>query len=70
MLSLGIEASLGLLDGERERRVALDVAAALLRRDRDRARELGEQLAAARVDDRLLVLDPRPFGVTGHGLRG
>ena len=37
-----------------------------LRGDRDRARELREELAAAGVDDRLLVLDPRPFGVPGH----
>ena len=60
---------LGLLHGQRERRVALDVAAALLRRHRDGARELGEELAAAGVDDRLLVLDPRPLGMTGHGGR-
>ena len=52
-----------------ERRVALGVAAALLGGDRDRARELGEELAAARVDDRLLVLDPRPLRMPGHGSR-
>jgi hypothetical protein len=58
---------LGLLHGERERRVALDVAAAVLRGDGDRARELGEELAAAGVDDRLLVLDPGPLGMACHG---
>ena len=66
---LGHRRVLGLLHGQRERGVALDVAAALLRRHRDGARELGEQLAAACVDDRLLVLDPRPLGMTGHGGR-
>ena len=65
---LGHRGVLGLLHREPEPRVALDVAAALLRRDRDGARELGEQLAATGVDDRLLVLDPRPFRVTGHGV--
>ena len=63
---LGHRRVLGLLDGQRERRVALDVAAALLGRHRDGARELGEELAPAGVDDRLLVLDPRPLGMTGH----
>src|SRR4051812_13879340 len=67
---LGHGGVLGLLDGERERRVAVDVAAALLRGDRDRARQLREQLAAAGVDDRLLVLDPRPFRGTGHAADG
>ena len=66
---LGHRGVLGLLHGQRERGIALDVAAALLRRHRDGARELGEELAAAGVDDRLLVLDPRPFGMTGHGRR-
>ena len=64
---LGHRGVLGLLDGQPERRVALGVAAALLGGHRDGARELGEELAAARVDDRLLVLDPRPLGMTGHG---
>src|SRR3954471_14220161 len=67
---LGHRGVLGLLDRQAERGVALGVAAALLRRDGDRARELREQLSAAGVDDRLLVLDPRPFRVTGHGPDG
>jgi len=40
------------------------IAAALTRGDRDRACELRELGAAARVHDRLLVLDPRPFRVS------
>src|SRR4051794_1837195 len=67
---LGHRGVAGLLDGEREPGVALDVSPALLRGHGDRAGELREELAAARVDDRLLVLDPRPFRVTGHGVRG
>jgi hypothetical protein len=63
---LGHRGVLGLLDGEPERRVALRVASALLGGHRDGARELGEELAAACVDDRLLVLDPRPLGMTCH----
>ena len=57
---------LGLADRQLERGIADRVAAAVARRDHDRARELGELLAAARVDDRLLVLDARPLGVPGH----
>ena len=55
-----------LLDREAQRGVALDRAAAVLGRDRDRAGQLRERLAAARVDDRLLVLDRRPFRMTRH----
>ena len=48
--------------GSRARaRVAVGVSAALPGRDRDRARELGEVLAATGVDDRLLVLDRMPI---------
>ena len=65
---LGHRGVLGLLDGEAERRVAVGVASALLGGDGDRARELGEELAAAGVDDRLLVLDPRPLGMTCHAV--
>ena len=50
MLSLGIEASFA-FGSRRERGVRVRVAAALLRRDGDRARELREVLAAASVDD-------------------
>jgi hypothetical protein len=65
MLSLGIEAA-RLLDRQRERRIPVRIAATLASRDRDRAGELGEVLAAPRIDDRLLVLDRMPFRVTGH----
>src|SRR5947209_12365718 len=54
----------GLLHGERQRRVAVWIAATLARSDRDRPRELGELLAAAGVHDCLLVLDRMPLGVT------
>jgi hypothetical protein len=64
---LGHRGVLGLLDGEREGRVALGVPSPVLGGHRDGARELREELAAARVDDRLLVFDPRPLGMTGHG---
>ena len=64
---LGHRVVLGLLHGQGERRVALDVSPALTRRDGDRARELGEQRAALGVGGALLVLDRGPFGVTGHG---
>ena len=64
---LGHRGVLGLLDGEPERRVGVGVPAPVLGGHRDGARELREELAAARVDDRLLVLDPRPLGMTGHG---
>ena len=63
---LGHRRVLGLLDGELQRRVALELAPAVARGGRDRPRELREELAAPRVDDRLLVLDRRPLGVAGH----
>src|ERR1700691_3790276 len=47
---------LGLANRQFERRVADRIAAAVARRDRDRARQLRELRAPARVDDRLLVL--------------
>src|SRR6478609_9045153 len=49
-----------------ERRVAGRVGAAHLGRDLDVLDQLGEQLAALGVDDRLLVLGGRPFGVARH----
>ena len=61
---LGHRGVAGLLDRQRERRIAIRIAASLARRDRDRASELGELLAPAGVYDRLLVLDRVPFGVT------
>ena len=41
---------------------------ALLRRDHDRARQLGEHLAALLVGRGLLVLDGGPLGMAGHGI--
>ena len=58
-----------LLDRVGQRRVGIGVAAAVARGDRDRARELGELLTAARVHDRLLVLDRGPLRVSGHGTK-
>ena len=66
---LGHRGVLRLLDRKRQGGVAVGVAAALLGRDRDRPGELREELAAAGVDDRLLVLDPCPLGMTGHDRR-
>ncbi|MBG9885129.1 hypothetical protein ABE10_00720, partial [Bacillus toyonensis] len=57
---------LRLEDGVEERRVALQVGAAELRRDLDVLDELGPRLRTTRVDDGLLVLRGRPFGVPGH----
>ena len=57
---------LRLLDGVVERRVAGRVAAAHPGRDLDVLDQLGEHLAALGVDDRLLVLGGRPFGVARH----
>ena len=59
---------LGLLDGVVERRVAGRVAAAHPGGDLDVLDQLGEHLAALGVDDRLLVLGGRPFGVAGHAV--
>ena len=47
-----------------EGRVGVRVSPALARRNRDRARELGELLAPLRVRGRFAVLDRRPFRVT------
>src|SRR5207248_11632790 len=55
-----------LLDGEAERWVGVDVAAAVAGGDGDRARELREELAALGVGGALLVLDRGPLRVTGH----
>src|SRR2546421_13062008 len=55
-----------LLDGQRQRRVAIWVSPALTGGDRDRASQLGEVLAAAGGRDSLLVLDRVPLGMSGH----
>src|SRR5207245_8753798 len=47
--------------------VAVRVAAPFLGRDGELTRHLGELLAFAGVRGRLLVLDRRPFGMSGHG---
>src|SRR5690606_20538393 len=64
---LGHRGVLGLLDRVGERGVVVGVTAAFARGDGDRARELGEHGTTAGVDDRLLVLDPRPLGMSCHG---
>src|SRR5450755_4078600 len=53
-----------LLDRQGEGGIALDVASALPGGDRDGSRQLREVLAATLVDDRLLVLDRSPFGMS------
>ncbi len=63
---LGHRVLLRLVDRERQRRIALGVAAALTRGDADRPRELREQLSPLRVGRSLLVLDRRPFRMAGH----
>ena len=55
-----------LLNGERQRGVAVGVASAFAGGDRDRAGQLGELLAAAGVDHRLFVLDRVPLRMSGH----
>ena len=67
MLSLRDRGLAGLLDRVVQRRVAVRVTAAGARRDLDVLDQLGEQLAALGVDDGLLVLGGRPFGVAAHG---
>src|SRR5690606_21236041 len=57
-----------LLDGVVERGVAVGVGATGPRRHLDVLDELGEQLAALRVQRGLLVLGRRPFRVAGHRL--
>ena len=54
---------LRLLDRVLQREVVGRVSPALLRRDDDRARELGEELAALGVGGALLVLDRRPLAM-------
>ena len=58
-----------LLNGERQRGVAVGVASAFAGGDRDRTGQLGELLAAAGVDHRLLVLDRVPLRMSGHRSR-
>ena len=67
MLSLGIEASLAFWTASPSAGLLSGSPPPVLGGHRDGARELREELAAACVDDRLLVLDPRPLGMTGHG---
>ena len=55
-----------LLHHRAQRRVALDVAAALARRDLDLAGEPGEDLAPRRVGRALRVLDRMPLGMPAH----
>ena len=59
----------GLLVHRAQRRVRVEVAAALAGRHLDLADQLGEELAARLVLRTLLVLDRRPLGMTGHRLR-
>ena len=66
MLSFGIEYDRALVIAVGQRRVGGWIGPALLGRDDDRPRELGEELAALLVRGALLVLDRRPFGVTAH----
>ena len=66
MLSFGIEYERAFSIAFCEREVGRRVAAALLRRDDDRARELREELAALGVGGALLVLDRRPLAMPGH----
>ena len=61
---LGHRVALRLLDRGGEGEVRVRVSPALTRGDRDRPRELREQLAALGVGRRLLVLDRRPLRVT------
>src|ERR1700691_1391568 len=67
---LGHRGFFGLADRQLERGIAVGVSPAVARGDRDGAGEFGELLTAAGVDDRLLVLDRGPLGVSGHGLTG
>src|SRR5215467_2670499 len=63
---VGYRTLLRLLDGVVEGRVAGRVTATGARGDLDVLDQLGEHLAALGVDDRLLVLGGRPFGVARH----
>src|SRR6185369_674616 len=53
----------GLLDRGREGRVGVGIRSAFTRRDDDRARELGKELATLRVRRALLVFDARPLAM-------
>src|SRR5690606_8671753 len=57
---------LGLLDGQGEGRVAGWVTATVTGRDRDRTRQFRKQLSPFCVGSTLLVLDRRPFRMSGH----
>ena len=63
---LGHRVAARLLDRRGEGEVRVGVSPALTGGDRDRARELREQLPALGVGGRLLVLDRSPFRVSGH----
>src|SRR5919201_2554315 len=56
----------GLLDRESQPVVTVWIPATFASRDRDLARHLGELLTFLRVGEGLLVLDRRPFRVSGH----
>ena len=66
---VGHRVALGLGDRVGEGRVAGHVTAAGAGRDLDVLDQLGEQLAAPGIDDGLLVLRRRPFGMAAHVAR-
>ena len=57
---------LGLVDGQAQARIHVDVAAARAGRDDDFTGDPGPDLAAFFVLTTLAVLDIRPFAVSGH----
>src|SRR6185436_20428668 len=63
---VGDAEALRLLDRARERHVSLDAAAALSRRNLDRAQKLRVHVRPLGVGRFLLALDRRPLGVAGH----
>ena len=67
-LVLGHRGVSRLLHRRGQRRVAVDVAAAVAGGDGDRPRQLAEELAAFGVGGALLVFDRVPLGMPGHGL--
>ena len=65
MLSAGILTALAASDGRAQARIHVGIAAAA-RGNHDFLDDAGENFAALGVEGGLLVLDRRPFGVTGH----
>jgi len=65
---LGHVVGQGLVDRQAQARVAAEIRAAHLGRDRDLADEFGKQLAALGILAFLAVLNIGPFTVSGHGL--